>query len=65
MNLNMKVSFINVTLIAVDHLQGRNRNIFQRGQINFSRFFSRREMLFSVEISHFGTPKSNFSCLEK
>ena len=45
--------------------QGSNRNIFQRGQINFSDFFNGMKYFFPVENSHFGTPKTNFSGFEK
>ena len=45
-------------------VQGRKRNIFQRGS-HFSWFFTRREMLlFSGRNSHFGRPKTNLSGFE-
>ena len=55
--LEVKTIFLNTGTFN----QGHNRSIFQRGQSNFSWFFSRREILFS----HFGTPKTNLSSFEK
>ena len=46
-------------------LQGRKRNIFQRGQSHFSWFFPGVKCFFPIENSHFGTPTTNFSGFEK
>ena len=45
--------------------QGRNRNIFVRGQINFSRFFSRREMLFPGRKFPFWLTQNKFQSFRK
>ena len=47
-------------------LQGHNRNIFLRGQSNFSWFFFPGvKCFFPVENFHFRRPKTNFSGFEK
>ena len=48
----------------VTGVQGRKRNVFQRGQ-SHSSFFPGVKCFFPVENSHFGRPKTNFSGFEK
>ena len=52
-----------VSAIIINH-QGCNRKIFLRGQSHFSWFFSRREMLFPVEISILVAQKQIFVILK-
>ena len=47
------------------YLQGRKRNIFQRGQSHFLDFFPGVKCFFPVENSHFGGPKKKFHWFEK
>ena len=66
-------ALLNITITATQtmdytdlhQMQGRNRKIFLKGQINFSWFFSSMKCFFPVENSHFGWPKTNFSHFEK
>ena len=51
---------------GIKHMQGRKCTIFQRGKVIFPDFyFPGVKCFFSVENSHFGRPKTDFSGFEK
>ena len=49
----------------VDHARGVTDIFFWGGKVIFPDFFPGVKCFFLIENSHFGTPKTNFCCLQK